>query len=120
MMIVVVTLSITLLQIVLLFHDIMEVVRSVAYVIGQVIHLFCFSLQGQKLIDHSVQMRDKIYNSSWYEIPVKSQRLLLYVMRRSLEPNFLSAGKIYVFSLRSFATVIQSSMSYFTVLASFQ
>ncbi|KYN37732.1 hypothetical protein ALC56_07931, partial [Trachymyrmex septentrionalis] len=47
------------------------------------------------------------YNSSWYKIPVESQKLLLHVMRRSMEPCFLSAGKIYVFSLKSFTTVAQ-------------
>ncbi|KYN27718.1 hypothetical protein ALC57_02782 [Trachymyrmex cornetzi] len=83
--------------------------RYTAFVISQLVHLFCYSLQGQKLIDHSLQMRNKIYNSSWYNIPAKSQRLLLYVMRRSMQPNFLSAGKIYVFSLKSFTTASKAS-----------
>ncbi|XP_071571210.1 uncharacterized protein [Temnothorax nylanderi] len=145
-MIVTVAMSISLLQIALQLNEIPEMMRYTAFVISQVIHLFCISLQGQRLIDHSVQIRDQIYNSSWYEIPAKWQRLLLYVMRKSMQPNYLSAGKIYVFSLKSFTTVkiiyeryvvttcsfkislknavifkvIQSSVSYFTVLASFQ
>lgn len=40
--------------------DTMEAVRYTAFVVGQLIHLFCFSLQGQRLIDHSLQMRDKM------------------------------------------------------------
>ncbi|XP_071639937.1 uncharacterized protein [Temnothorax longispinosus] len=121
-MIVTVAMSISLLQL----NEIPEMMRYTAFVISQVIHLFCISLQGQRLIDHSVKIRDQIYNSSWYEIPAKWQKLLLYVMRKSMQPNYLSAGKIYVFSLKSFTTnalifkVIQSSVSYFTVLASFQ
>ncbi|XP_019884295.2 uncharacterized protein LOC105255143 [Camponotus floridanus] len=107
------------LEIAVQLDDAMEAVRYIAFVIGQLIHLFCFSLQGQRLIDHSLQMRDKIYNGSWYKIPVKSQKMLLHVMRQCLQPNFLSAGKIYIFSLKSFTTVLQSSMSYFTVLTSF-
>ncbi|KAL6431198.1 hypothetical protein ACFW04_007124 [Cataglyphis niger] len=100
--------------------DILETMRYTAFVVGQLIHLFCFCLQGQRLIDHSFKIHDKIYNCLWYNMPVKSQRLLLNVMRRSLQPNILSAGGIYIFSLKSFTTVLQSSMSYFTVLASFQ
>ncbi|XP_011686089.1 PREDICTED: odorant receptor 13a-like [Wasmannia auropunctata] len=119
-LIVTIAMSITLLQIVLRLDEVLEAMRYTLFVIVQVVHLFYFSMQGQRLIDHSVQMRDKIYNSSWYNIPAKSQRLLLYVMRRSMQPNFLSAGKIYIFSLKSFTTVVQSSVSYFTVLASFQ
>lgn len=45
------------------------------------------------------------YNGCWYKIPVKSQKMLLHVMRQCLQPNFLSAGKIYIFSLKSFTTV---------------
>ncbi|XP_012058140.1 PREDICTED: putative odorant receptor 19b [Atta cephalotes] len=99
-------------------EEITETMRYMAFVITQLVDLFCYSLQGQKLINHS--LHNKIYNCSWYNIPVKSQILRLYVMRRSMQPNFLSAGiKIYVFSLKSFTTVVMSSVSYFTVLASF-
>ncbi|KAL6431195.1 hypothetical protein ACFW04_007124 [Cataglyphis niger] len=118
--IVTVAMSISLLQMAVQLDDILETMRYTAFVVGQLIHLFCFCLQGQRLIDHSFKIHDKIYNCLWYNMPVKSQRLLLNVMRRSLQPNILSAGGIYIFSLKSFTTVLQSSMSYFTVLASFQ
>ncbi|XP_029159745.1 putative odorant receptor 85d [Nylanderia fulva] len=112
--------SVTLLQMAVQVENIFEVYRNATFVLAHLIHIFCFSLQGQKLIDHSLKMHDKIYNCSWYKMPMKSQRLLLSVMRRSMQPNMLSAGRIYIFSLKSFMTVLQTSMSYFTVLASFQ
>ncbi|KYN27717.1 Putative odorant receptor 42b [Trachymyrmex cornetzi] len=105
MLIVVITLSITLLQVVLHYGDIKETLKYLAFIVAQVIHTFCYSLQGQRLINHSIQLRDKVYNSSWYEIPAESRKLLLFVMRRSMEPCFLSAGKIFIFSLKSFTTV---------------
>lgn len=40
--------------------DILEAIRYIFYVFGQLIHLFCLSFEGQKLIDHSLQMRDKM------------------------------------------------------------
>ncbi|XP_071650789.1 uncharacterized protein [Temnothorax longispinosus] len=110
--------SITLLQITQQDAGILEVIRYAMYVIGQLIHLFCLSFEGQKLIDHSLQTRDKIYNSLWYETPTKSQRMLLFVMQKSLQPIFLSAGKIYIFSMENFTMIVQTSMSYFTVLSS--
>ncbi|XP_032665204.1 uncharacterized protein LOC116841417 [Odontomachus brunneus] len=116
---VVLIMSSTLLQITK-ESDLLEITRYVLYVIGQLIHLFCLSFEGQKLIDHSLQMRDRIYNSSWYEAPNKSQKLLILVMIQSLRPTCLSAGKIYIFSLQSFTTILQTSISYFTVLSSFQ
>ncbi|XP_029677019.1 uncharacterized protein LOC115243875 [Formica exsecta] len=120
MFIVIVAMSITFVQMAVQLENIIETTRYIAFVVGQLIHIFCFSLQGQKLIDHSLRMHDKIYKCAWYKIPVKSQRLVLNIMRRSMQPNILSAGRIYIFSLKSFMTVLQSSMSYFTVLASFQ
>ncbi|KAF3054453.1 Odorant receptor 216 [Nylanderia fulva] len=116
----VIGMSVTLLQIAMQLENVVETSRNAALILGQLIHIFCFCLQGQKLIDHSLKIHDKIYNCSWYKMPVKSQRLLLNVMRRSLQPNMLSAGGIYIFSLKSFMTVVQSLISYFMVLAPFQ
>ncbi|XP_029663988.1 odorant receptor 13a-like [Formica exsecta] len=115
-----VMISITLLQITQQNSDIIEAMRYVLYIVAQLIHLFCLSFEGQKLIDHSLQTRNKIYNSFWYETSTKSQKMLLFVMRKSLRPIFLSAGKIYIFSMESFTTVVQTSMSYFTILASLE
>ncbi|XP_011686087.1 PREDICTED: odorant receptor 13a-like isoform X2 [Wasmannia auropunctata] len=120
MLIVTVGISITLLQVTQQQGDILESVRYVVYVIGQLIHLFILSFEGQKLIDHSLQTCDKIYGSSWYEVSASTQKLIMLVMMKSVRPSFLSAGKIYIFSLESFTTVLQTSMSYFTVFASVQ
>ncbi|XP_077263542.1 putative odorant receptor 65b [Temnothorax americanus] len=98
--------SITLLQITQRNASVFIVARYVVYVLGQLIHLFCLSFEGQKLIDHSLQTRDKIYNSLWYETPTKSQRMLmLIVMEKALHPIFLSACKIYIFSMENFSSV---------------
>ncbi|KAL6262362.1 hypothetical protein P5V15_007451 [Pogonomyrmex californicus] len=121
-LIVTIGMSITLLQIMQRNDNsnILETMRYALYVIGELIHLFFLSFEGQKLIDHSLQMRDKVYNSCWYEVSMKSQKLIVLVMIKSLRLSFLSAGKVYIFSLESFTTVLQTSMSYCTVLASFQ
>ncbi|XP_025152833.1 odorant receptor 13a-like isoform X2 [Harpegnathos saltator] len=112
--------SISLLQISSeLQGDMMEVVRFVPFVIGQLGHLLIYSYEGQKMINHSLELCQKIYNGLWYNIPVKSQRLLLFAMRKTIEPSFVSAGKIYIFCLESFTSVLQCSLSYFTVLSSF-
>ncbi|XP_018309652.1 odorant receptor 9a-like [Mycetomoellerius zeteki] len=105
MLIVVAILSISLAQVAIQYGDIREMLKYLTFICAQVLHTFCYSLQGQRLIDHSLQLSDRIYNSSWYEIPAKSRKLFMFVMRRSMEPCFLSAGKIFVFSLKNFTTV---------------
>ncbi|XP_018360005.1 PREDICTED: odorant receptor 4-like [Trachymyrmex cornetzi] len=118
MIIVTIGLSITLLQLTQQNGDILISIKYVLYVLGQLFHLFCLCFEGQKLIEHSIQTCDKIYSSTWYEVSMRSQKLIVMVMMKSVRPSFLSAGKIYIFSLESFTTVLQTSMSYFTVLAS--
>ncbi|XP_039307234.1 odorant receptor 13a-like [Solenopsis invicta] len=112
--------SITLLQITEKTSDNLEAMRYVFYVGGQLIHLFFLSFEGQRLIDHSLQIRNKMYSSCWYKASTRLQKMIMLVMMKSLHPSFLSAGKIYIFSLQSFTSVLQTSMSYFTVFASFQ
>ncbi|XP_070158315.1 odorant receptor Or2-like [Polyergus mexicanus] len=118
--IVTVAVSITLLQVSTQLHlNIAEATRYFLFIVAQLYYLFCFSLQGQKLIDHSLDIRDKIYNNAWYEIPVKRQKMFLIVMRRGIEASTVTACQIYVYSLQNFTTILQAAMSYFTVLASF-
>jgi len=53
----------------------------------------------------SVSLKHYSYNSLWYETPPKSQRMFLFVMQKSLQPIFLSASKIYIFSMENFTMV---------------
>ncbi|XP_071639949.1 odorant receptor 13a-like [Temnothorax longispinosus] len=119
LLIVTVGLSITLVQLSIQLHNLAEALRYFLFISAQLFHLFCLSFLGQKLIDHSLETCDKIYYSMWYTIPVKEQKLLMFVMRKSIEASVLTAGKIYIFSLENFTTIVQSSMSYFTLLSSF-
>ncbi|XP_011643579.1 uncharacterized protein LOC105431227 isoform X2 [Pogonomyrmex barbatus] len=59
-LIVTIGMSISLLQITQDNSDILESTRYVFYVIGQLIHLFFLSFEGQRLIDHSLQICDKM------------------------------------------------------------
>ncbi|XP_029677025.1 odorant receptor 4-like [Formica exsecta] len=99
--------------------NIAEATRYFLFIVAQLYYLFCFSLQGQKLMDHSIDIRDKIYNNAWYKIPVKRQKMFLIVMRKGIEASTVTACQIYVYSLQNFTTILQAAMSYFTVLASF-
>ncbi|XP_011864058.1 PREDICTED: odorant receptor 22c-like [Vollenhovia emeryi] len=116
MFVVTIGMSFTLVQATQPNGEILESIRYVLYIVGQLIHLFFLSYEGQKLIDHSLQTSNKIYSSSWYEVSIRSQKLIVLVMMRSLRPSSLSAGKIYVFSLESFTSVTHSELSYMHLL----
>ncbi|EGI69760.1 hypothetical protein G5I_01473 [Acromyrmex echinatior] len=60
--------------------NILESMRYALYVIGELIHLFFLSFEGQKLIDHSLQIRDKIclytMDSNYYGVVKKVSSLV--------------------------------------------
>ncbi|EZA62367.1 hypothetical protein DMN91_011198 [Ooceraea biroi] len=112
--------SVTLLQITKQNSTTLETTKYVLYVISQLFTLLIPNFEGQKLIDHSLQTHDKIYNSYWYRESTKSQKLIMLMMMKSLQPCCLSVGKIYILSMQSFSTILKASVSYFTMLASFQ
>ncbi|XP_033207409.1 odorant receptor Or2-like isoform X2 [Belonocnema kinseyi] len=97
-----------------------QAIRYATSAINQIVHLFCLSVPCQQLTNEGNNISDCIYNGKWYEFPVRSKKLLLMIMKKSSEPCQFTAGKIYTYSMQSFATVLKTSMSYFTVLSSFQ
>ncbi|XP_014484571.1 PREDICTED: uncharacterized protein LOC106749534 [Dinoponera quadriceps] len=60
-----VILSINLLQVTKPSHNIVEILRHFNYVLGQVIHLFVFCWEGQRLMDHSLQIHYKVMELIW-------------------------------------------------------
>ncbi|CAL1679161.1 unnamed protein product [Lasius platythorax] len=59
-LIVTVGMSISLVQFSTHLHDLTEAMRYLVFIVAQLFHLFCFSFQGQKLINHSLETCDKM------------------------------------------------------------
>ncbi|XP_051172965.1 uncharacterized protein LOC127289208 [Leptopilina boulardi] len=76
-------------------------VRFGAFTGASIAHLFLNSLPAQRLMDYSANLADNLYDSSWYQMPVKIRKLLLLIMMRSRVPCKLTAGKMLDLSLRS-------------------
>ncbi|KAI4496002.1 hypothetical protein M0802_008217 [Mischocyttarus mexicanus] len=110
--------SISLYQILIVLKKSTESVRFIVFVIAQLVHLFCMCYPGQRMIDYSTDIRIKAYNGLWYKAPLAINKLLILIIRKSLEPSFLTAGKLFIFSLESYATILQTSTSYFMVISS--
>nr|AXM05122.1 odorant receptor [Campoletis chlorideae] len=94
------------------------VVRFGTFTLAELMHLLYNSLPGQAIHDHSTMIFYAAYNCKWYVISKKSRALLKLIMLRSMTPCQLTAGKLYVMDLERFSAVLQTSMSYFTVLTS--
>ncbi|XP_072756972.1 uncharacterized protein [Anoplolepis gracilipes] len=82
-----------------------ELIRYISLCAGAFFHLLCMSLPGQRLMDHSVNIFDKVYRSHWYTFSLESKRLLRILLYRSIVPCTLTAGKIYVMSMANYSMV---------------
>ncbi|XP_046835595.1 uncharacterized protein LOC124431569 [Vespa crabro] len=110
--------SISLFEMLIVLQNSVEAFRYFNFAVAQLLHLFCMCYPGQRMIDYSTDIRIKAYNGLWYKAPLSIHKLLILIMRKSLEPSYLTAGKIFIFCLETFATILQTSTSYFMVISS--
>ncbi|XP_035741912.1 uncharacterized protein LOC118450327 [Vespa mandarinia] len=110
--------SISLFEMLIVLQNSTEAFRYFNFAVAQLLHLFCMCYPGQRMIDYSTDIRIKAYNGLWYKAPLSIHKLLILVMRKSLEPSYLTAGKVFIFCLETFATILQTSTSYFMVISS--
>lgn len=106
-----------------------EAIRAIVYLAAQQFHLYMISLPGQTLLDQSVELADKMYvsntykikevenslhftnefhdryDSNWYKIPTKFQKVLYLMQVRSNKPCILTAAGIYEMNIESFGIV---------------
>ncbi|XP_050580548.1 uncharacterized protein LOC126917578 isoform X5 [Bombus affinis] len=113
-----VILSVTAVEIIVFLDRPAEAIRAIVYFIGQQFHLYMFSLPGQTLLDQSVELANKIYDSDWYKIPTKAQKVFYLMQVRSNKPCILTAAGIYKMNIESFGITVKACMSYFTMFLS--
>ncbi|XP_051157701.1 odorant receptor Or2-like isoform X3 [Leptopilina boulardi] len=111
-------LSVTGVQCVMSLKNSGDACRFGCYVIFQVFNIFCLTLPTQHLLDSSLSLSTSIYNADWYHLTSETKQLLIIIMRKGSEPTTFVVGKVFVLSLQFFTKVLQTSMSYFTVLMS--
>ncbi|XP_043472073.1 odorant receptor Or2-like [Leptopilina heterotoma] len=93
-------------------------IRFGCYAICQVFHIFFLTLPTQHLLDNSLSISSCIYNADWYCLSTETRKLLLIILERVSRPTTFIVGRIFILSLQFFTRVLQTSMSYFTVLMS--
>ncbi|XP_025262493.1 odorant receptor 63a isoform X2 [Camponotus floridanus] len=117
---VIISLSFSAAELIMVANELDEIVRIIASNMAQLIHIFYLNLISQRLIDHSSRLQEAIYNCDWYKLSLRSRHLLRFMLMRAIKPCYIRAGKMYVMSLENFSSILQVSMSYFTMLTSMQ
>ncbi|XP_070165817.1 odorant receptor 13a-like isoform X2 [Polyergus mexicanus] len=110
--------SLSGIQVIMNLNNAGNIAAPLSVYFAQIAHLFLQFWQGQLLLNSS----DVPYESmgKWYFTSQKCKKILLLIMNRTMSPCKITAGKIMTLSIESFSAVLKTSMSYFTVLRSFQ
>ncbi|XP_074103869.1 odorant receptor 13a-like [Cotesia typhae] len=101
-------------------HTVEQIVKGIAFMGSQMLHLFFDCYMSQKLNDSSSRICQSIANIKWYKHSVQSQKLLVLMTVRSQVPCKLTAGKVMELSIENFAMMLKTAGSYFTMLLSMQ
>ncbi|XP_072749158.1 uncharacterized protein [Anoplolepis gracilipes] len=107
-----------LFQAISLLQSIEELITSIAFVCILFVFLFVANYLGQNVTDHNSEIFDKTYNVRWYMVPVKIQKLLLFIMQNTTKLYILNVGNLIAASMEDFTKLTSLSVSYFTVMYS--
>ncbi|XP_028048447.1 uncharacterized protein LOC105834287 [Monomorium pharaonis] len=83
-----------------------------------VIYMFMSNYIGQDIIDHNNHVFVTAYSVQWYVAPLNTQRIILFLLQRGAKNFTLDVGGLFVGSLECFATLVKTSVTYFTVMNS--
>ncbi|XP_011864046.1 PREDICTED: uncharacterized protein LOC105559967 [Vollenhovia emeryi] len=81
-------------------------------------YMFVANYGGQQLLNHSLKLFKATYNGLWYAAPLRTQKLLLFIMQKGAINIGLTCGGIFVVSLEGFATLTNAAVSYVTLIYS--
>ncbi|XP_063977571.1 odorant receptor 82a-like isoform X3 [Diachasmimorpha longicaudata] len=112
--------SVTGVQVVTNLDAMEKVVKYAVFVFMQMVHLFIECLAAQRLMDASFELKETLTNAKWYMASKKTHKLILLMLMRSQIPIVLSAGKMIVMNMDTYAIVLKTAASYFTVFLAMQ
>ncbi|EZA48246.1 hypothetical protein DMN91_009871 [Ooceraea biroi] len=85
---------------------------------------FCFMFFGnqigQNITDHTTDIFNTIYQLPWYTANLNIQKLLLFLLLKGSKTFYVTLDGLIKVSYECFTTLTTSSISYFTVIYSFQ
>ncbi|XP_036143080.1 uncharacterized protein LOC105832824 isoform X2 [Monomorium pharaonis] len=81
-------------------------------------YMFIANYLGQNLTDHNNHVFFTAYNVQWYRAPLHVQRMILFLLQKESKKLTLNFGGLFDASMECFATLVKTSVSYFTVMCS--
>ncbi|XP_035737962.1 uncharacterized protein LOC118448607 [Vespa mandarinia] len=88
-----------------ILHSLMETFGCSINIFVSILILYLNFYIGQNLLNHSEEVFDELCKIPFYNLSMESQKLLLFMIMRSMKPCMLSIGKMCVSSNKIFAGV---------------
>ncbi|KAI4484003.1 hypothetical protein M0804_007459 [Polistes exclamans] len=79
---------------------------------GSILTIYANFYFGQMLIDHNSATVEELCQVPFYVLSIKTQKLLLFVIARSMRPCEISIGGIFVASHEIFSELVQRAFSF--------
>ncbi|XP_043279602.1 odorant receptor 13a-like [Venturia canescens] len=89
-----------------------------SYLLMAMFQMLLFCWPGDKIIYHSSTIGNAAFSVKWYDSSSYIKMGIFFIILRSQKPNCLTAGKFYKMCMTSFATILNTSLSYFMLLRS--
>ncbi|KAF9424206.1 hypothetical protein HW555_000599 [Spodoptera exigua] len=99
-------------------HRAIDMVNNFVAVVTLTLPLFNLCDYGERLREASAGMADSVYHNLWYRGDIQYQKLLWFIMRRSQKPCCMTSLKYSPIGLNTFAAVLSTTWSYFSLASS--
>ncbi|XP_071556216.1 odorant receptor 10-like [Temnothorax nylanderi] len=97
-------------------HDAGMVTKTTTALSAFLLQLFFYSFVGDYLKCQMEEVAYSIFSCNWYNLPSKLMKNVLFVIVRSQQPVQLLAGRFFAVNIKTYMTILKSSLSYLSVL----
>lgn len=97
-------------------NDVTMMIKSFMVLIAFLSQITMYCIIGDHLKSQMEDVGAVIYQSAWYNFPVKLMRNLIFIFMRSQSPVQLHAGRFIVINLETYMSILKTSISYLSVL----
>nr|APZ81445.1 olfactory receptor 23 [Adelphocoris lineolatus] len=99
-------------------EDISSIILFSIFIISEVLVQFAFCVLGEAITSESVALRNKLYCSKWHYFDRRNRKIVLNFHTAMTEPVVITAMGLINVSLETFATIMNSSYSFFNIVNS--
>ncbi|XP_051172685.1 odorant receptor 13a-like [Leptopilina boulardi] len=96
--------------------DLFLILKYICFILLMLLQSFAICFCGEILLTKSLSIPQSIINCSWYETSPENIKLLLMIIVRTQKPMSLTIGKFTALSIKGFTKILQTSVSYLSVL----